>query len=202
MNEEQKEWYRQRAAAIHERITAYEILRRNGVDLAQAGEEREEQFSCPFHGEDRKPSARIYPARANNPSHVWCFVCQESGWDAIGLWKKFNNLTFGQALARLERECDLPTPEAPDGTWDTEPKVDTERERFQRVYGACEARLLGCKPSYRKQGDMRGYLNVGSILDRTKFKVDNDQWPAERGVQVLRVLLERIHAKTAACPDG
>jgi hypothetical protein len=127
-------------------------------------------------------------------------VCQESGWDAIGLWRKFNNLTFGQALARLERELGLATPEVPTEGW--EPKVDTERERFQKFYLVCEARLLACKAAYRKQGDMHGYLNVGSILDRTRYRVDNDIWPADKGVKILQALLERIHVKVAACLDG
>jgi hypothetical protein len=201
MNEAQKEWFRQRIAAIHTRVTAYDVLRRHGVGLTQGGEDREEQISCPFHGEDKKPSARIYPERPENPSHVWCFVCQESGWDAIGLWRKFNNLTFGQAVGRLEREFGLETPEVPEGLWETPVKVDTERDRFQRYYLACEARLLACKPSYRKLGDMAGYLNVGSILDRTKHRVDNDVWKPERGVLILQALLDRIFTKTAACPD-
>lgn len=201
MNEAQKEWYRQRIAAIHTRVTAFDVLRQHGVRLSQAGEEREEQISCPFHGEDKKPSARIYPERENNPSHVWCFVCQESGWDAIGLWRKYNNLTFGQALARLERAYGLATPEAPQGGWES-PKAETEREHFQRVYLACEARLLSCKPAFRKLGDMRGYLNVGSILDRTKYRVDNEVWNPAYGTRILQALLERIHTKAAACPDG
>jgi hypothetical protein len=202
MNDVQKEWYRQRVAAIHEQVTAYDVVRRNGLSLTQAGEDREEQFSCPFHGEDKKPSARIYPARDTSPSHVWCFVCQETGWDAIGLWKKFNNLTFGQAVSRLEREYNLETPEIPEGVWDAAPKVDTEGERFERVYLACEGRLLASKSAYRTQGDMRGYLNAGSILDRVKFRVGNDLWTPERGVHVLQALLDRIHMKTTACLDG
>lgn len=201
MSEVEKQWFRERAAAIHAHVSAYDVVRSHGVELSQSGEDREEQFSCPFHGEDRKPSARIYPTRDNNPSHVWCFVCQESGWDAIGLWRKFNNLTFGQALSRLERECDLPTPEAPQG----EPQAaeaETNRDIFKRTYLACEARLIGSKAAYRQQDDLRGYLNLGSILDRTKFKVDHEEWTPERGVLVLGALLERIRAKAASCPGG
>jgi hypothetical protein len=49
---------------------------------------------------------------------------------------------------------------------------------------------------------MLGYLNVGSILDRTKYRVDNDIWTPERGVRILQALLERIHTKTVACLGG
>lgn len=196
----QKRWFRQRAAAVHERITAYEVLRRHGISLEQAGDDREEQFSCPFHGEDRKPSARIYPSRDNSPSHAWCFVCQETGWDAIGLWKKFNNLTFGQALYRLERELDLKTPEAPTG--EDEPPAADSREAFKKAYRVCEARLLACKPAYRMRNDMTGYLSAGSVLDRTKYRVDTGAWAPEKGVRVLEALRARLVERAAACPVG
>lgn len=201
MNDAQKQWFRQRIAAIHTRVTAYEVLRRNGVQLQQSGDDREEQFSCPFHGSDKKPSARIYPARDENPSHAWCFVCQESGWDAIGLWRKFNNVSFGQALYRLEREFDLQTPETPDGDYQP-PRLAENKEAFKKAYMVCEARLLACKPSYRMQQDMVGYLTAGSILDRTKARVDTGAWTPEKGVSVLEILRGRIVEKAIKCPVG
>lgn len=204
MNELQKEWYRQRVAAIHARVTAYDVLRSHGVDLSQAADDREEQFSCPFHGEDKKPSARVYPEREDNPSHVWCYVCQEPGWDAIGLWKKFNNQTFGQSLSALERTHGMPTPEAPKGAWasPSERAKESARERYKALYTACESRLLACKATFQRLDDMRGYLNAGSVLDRVKYKVDNNVWDPEKGEQVLTALLERIREKTRACPAG
>lgn len=199
MNEAQKEWFRQRTAAVHERIGAYEVLRLHGVSLQQSDEEREEQFSCPFHGADRKPSARIYPTREGSPSHVWCFVCQETGWDAIGLWRKFNNLSFGQALRRLERELGLETPEAPGDEWEA-PKVDTDKQRFEKTYVVCEARLRACKSAYRQQGDLDGYLMVGSILDRTRSRVESTLWKPAYGTRILQALLDRIREKASSCP--
>lgn len=201
MNEAQKLWFRQRIAAIHTRATAYEVLRRNGVQLQQSGDDREEQFSCPFHGSDKKPSARIYPGKDDNPSHVWCFVCQEPNWDAIGLWRKFNSLSFGQALHRLEREFGLPTPEAPDENYEP-PKPAENKEAFKKDYLICEARLLACKQAYRMQQDMEGYLTAGSVLDRTKARVDTGVWTPEKGVSVLGLLREKIVEKANKCPVG
>lgn len=201
MNEAQKQWFRQRIAAIHEKVTAYDVLRRNGVRLQQMGDDREEQFSCPFHGEDKKPSARVYPATDNGASHVWCFVCQETGWDAIGLWRKFNNLSFGQALYRLEREFDLRTPEAPSAGYEA-PKLAENKEAFRKIYRHCETRLLACKPAYRLQDDMTGYLTAGSVLDRTKARVDSGSWTPEKGVEVLEVLRARLIEKAKSCPVG
>lgn len=200
MNDAQKRWFRQRVNAIHRRVTAYDVLRLHGINIQS--EEREEQFSCPFHGEDKKPSARVYPEREDNPSHVWCFVCQESGWDAIGLWKKFNNVSFGQALHRIERQFDLPTPETIEGMPVDVPKVDERKEAFKRLYVACELRIVACKPAYQAHGDLKGYLTAGSILDRTKYRVDHGLWPPERGSSVLQTLLARILEKTTACLAG
>lgn len=107
-------WVSQRIEAIKSRVSAHEVLRRGGVDLRK-GDDEEEQFSCPFHGQDRRPSARVYPADANNLSHAWCFVCQER-WDAITLWRKFNggeDKHFTQVLAEIERAYGLETPELP-----------------------------------------------------------------------------------------
>lgn len=199
MNEDQKEWYRQRVAAIHARVTAYDVLRRNGVELQQAGDDREEQFSCPFHGADKKPSARVYPEAEGSPSHAWCFVCQESGWDAIGLWKKFNGISFGQALHRLEREFDLQLPEMPKGLLQP-PRVIEKKEAFKNLYVTCEYRLLECKKAYRYQDDLKGYLSASSVLDITKSRVDAGVWTPEKGMTVLESLLGRMLERATSCP--
>lgn len=201
MEEARKLWYRQRVEAINARVSAFDVLRANGVSLTQASDDAEEQFSCPFHGADAKPSARIYPA-GDRSSHVWCFVCQEKNWDAIGLWRKFNNLkTFGQALSSIERAYGLKTPETPRGGFEGIGQTETE-DVFKRMYLVCEVRLLNSKRAYRESDDLRGYLTAGSVLDRTKHKVDTRQWNSERGAAVLRMLLDKIQAKVSACPVG
>ncbi len=201
MEEARKLWYRQRVEAINALVSAYDVLRVNGVSLTQASDDEEEQFSCPFHGKDAKPSARIYPA-GERSSHVWCFVCQEKNWDAIGLWRKFNNLkTFGQALSSIERAYGLKTPETPLGGF--EPFAQTEsQDTFKKLYLVCEVRLINSKRAYRESDDLRGYLTIGSLLDRTKHKVDTRQWNSERGAAVLTTLLDKIRAKVSACPVG
>lgn len=202
MDEAQKLWYRQRIDAIHARVSAFDVLRANGVSLGQAADDGEEQFSCPFHGKDAKPSARVYPAKAEHPSHVWCFVCQEKNWDAIGLWRKFNGArSFGQALFGIERAYGLATPEMPAGTGKRLGDIEVE-DRFKKLYVVCENRLLVTKHAYRQADDLHGYLAAGSVLDRTKYRVDNGQWDSDRGVAVLRTLLERMRERERDCPVG
>lgn len=199
MSEARKAWFAQRVAAIHERVTAYEVLRLNGIDLNQSSDDQAEQISCPFHGADAKPSARIHPEEGDNHSHVWCYVCQVPGWDAIGLWRKFNNdCSFGQALSGLERAFGLTTPEAPKEGF-KEPEVDEDLERFKRHYMAAESRLKSLLGDFKRIDGMDIYLKAGRILDRTKFRVDKKAWPARKGLEALSKMLERIGEKVREC---
>lgn len=211
MNEARRIWYQRRKEAIHSRVSAYDVLRHNGVDLNQSTDDREEQISCPFHGEDKKPSARVYPEDGDRPSHVWCFVCQAKGWDAIGLWRQFNggpeNCKFSQALSGIERAFGMPTPEPPTGESVAEqgrPKVveDPSLDGFKAKYVLCEKRLVHCKASFQHLGDMAGYLAAGSILDKAKYRVDTKVWSSTKGIQVLDQLLEKIFERVSKCPGG
>ncbi len=198
------EWYAQRAQQILRMVSAYDVLRINGVDLS-GSEAKEEQFKCPFHGVDNKPSARIYPESANGPSHAWCFVCQETRWDAIGLWRKFNGGTeipFGRVLAQMEKAYNLPAIEMPREIGGV-PVVDTtELEAFEALFTACENRLKQAKGAYQKLSDMVGYLSASSILDKLRHRVDQKQIKPQRARTTLSQLLERIGEKVRACPEG
>jgi hypothetical protein len=207
-----KEWYQQRVEAIHLRVSAYDVLRHNGIELKQNADDRAEQISCPFHGKDTDPSCRIYPGDGvENPSHVWCFVCQEPHWDAIGLWRKFNggrdNCSFTQALSGIEQAYGLETPPPPDGKTVQEVQRKTEEEEsldeFKKLYMATERRLISCKDSYRYMKDLQGYLAAGSALDKIRYRVvEVKAWPASKGTKTLEQLLEKIREKVGQCPVG
>lgn len=191
------EWIRQRVEVINQRVTAHEVLRRGGVDLSQVAQDDEEQFSCPFHGMDHKPSARVYPADAQSKSHAWCFVCQER-WDAIGLWRKFHegeDKSFTRVLTEIEREYGLKTPPMPSEAPFGEPKGNEAMEAFNASYEACEAYLRRARPAYRQLDDMVGYLSAGQALDKLRYRVDKQKMTPKRGQQVVRQLLDRITAK-------
>lgn len=206
ITEAQKEWFRRRVEAIHDKVTAFDVLRHNGIDLRQINDDSPEQISCPFHGADTKPSARVYPEEGDSRSHVWCYVCQETGWDAIGLWRKFNgDCTFSAALTGIEKVFGLETPEVPRGFDDTPTKKapeDAGLEAYKQLYLSCERRLLSCRGTYQKLDDMYGYLAAGSVLDKVRARVDSGVWDSSRGVRVLESLLDRIREKVAACPAG
>jgi len=186
-------WYQARRDAILGAVSAHDVLRRNGVQLRQAGSDREEQFSCPFHGNDRRPSARVYPDSARSPSHAWCFVCQER-WDAIGLWRKYSpEAKFGQVLGEMERVFGLVPPEAPPPQ---EEDTDPELLEVLNLFDLCERRLLMARAVF----DMRGYLALGTVLDRLWVQVEEDAIPSGKAREVLHRVLDKIGEKVRVCP--
>ena len=211
LNEAQRFWFEMRREAIHRHVSAFDVLRGNGIDIQQNSDETEEQISCPFHGADKKPSARLYPDENDSVSHVWCFVCQQPGWDSIGLYRMFNggkeNCTFGEALSGLERAYNLDPPPMPTGATynpvDKKPSKDEQLlESFKELYLSCERRLLSCRHVYRILDDMYGYLAAGAILDKVKSRVGRKLWIPERGETALRSLLDKIQEKVNSCPEG
>ena len=74
-----------------------------GDILREAGNIRtdleEEQFSCPFHGKDSKPSARFY--RITDSCH--CFFCHKS-WDLYSFLMQRNNATFKEVINTLVKQ--------------------------------------------------------------------------------------------------
>jgi hypothetical protein len=158
-----KAWMKARRDAVLGRVTAYEVLRRFGVDLRQGGDGAEEQFSCPFHGKDEKPSARVYPQNNKGYSSCYCFVCRKQ-WNAIDLWHNFSGgepgKGFGGTLAQMERAYGLKPPERPEVVAVTE---DTRQlDEAKALLDVCERRLLAAKPVC----PMQVYLVLGTVLDR------------------------------------
>lgn len=182
------DWIRQRVERIHQSITAVDVLKRFGVRVKY--ETKEEQISCPFHGKDAKPSARIYPARGDKRSHVWCYVCQEQ-WDAISLWRKFqqSDCRFTVSLAEIEKAFGIPVAERPDLPSDT-PRGN---EKLERLFAACEARLLAARDVFQA----RSYLTLCVLLDRlyAASETGEDTESIEIGLQKI---LDKIGEKCRA----
>jgi len=201
VDEARNEWFHQRVEQVHSKVSVFDVLRVNGAGLSQLSDDQEEQISCPFHGADNKPSARVYPSDARSHSHVWCFVCRER-WDAIELWKKFNGgeeKKFGRVIAEIEKAFGLEVPDVPKGQ---AIKKATQEEQdlaeFDTLYVVCERRLKEA----RKAFDMTGFYKLGSALDRLATRVTNRRMVAGDGTKVLRQVLTKIGEKERACPGG
>jgi hypothetical protein len=186
-----KRWIQARVEAIRKAVSAHDVLRRNGIKLRHSTD-REEQFSCPFHGIDRHPSARIYPESTKGPSHVWCFTCHEN-WDCIALWKKFSGseVRFGQTLAEIERAFGLIPPERPPSAAEMAETEDPEAIEVELLFGACEDRLRWGKSAF----DLRSHLVLGSILDRARYQFEGGRLSAPKVKALLQQVLDKIGAK-------
>jgi hypothetical protein len=200
-------WIQERIAEIHRRVSVYDVLSKNGVALRYT--EGEEQISCPFHGQDRRPSARVYPQDPQSPSHVWCFACNER-WDCIGLWKKFEgqeDAKFGAILRGIEEHFGItPPPRPADHSSPSagEETVNVELEQFESDFRLCESRLR----KYRAAFDMTGFLKLCVVLDRLHFQVMKKLVSYSKAESILQRIRNKITEKEAAregdipCPDG
>jgi len=187
------QWNKSRVEEIHRRVTVYDVLQRNGVTLRT--QDGEEQISCPFHGQDKNPSARVYPSGDNSHSHVWCFACNEQ-WDCIALWKKFSgqeDAKFSSILREIEQNFGITPPEMPtslakgtSSTYNENAKVE-----YERLLMACENRLRTCKKAF----DMMGFMKVGITLDRLMHSVISKDLTYEQAKGVLRQVLDKIQEK-------
>jgi hypothetical protein len=182
-----RQWVRERVEQIHRRVSCDDVLARNGVRLRYGGH-KAEQFSCPFHGKDNKPSTRFYPSEGGKPEGVWCFVCQER-WDCITLYKRFEQFEgpFTRLLASMERAFGLPTPEMPreaaragDG--------DALHAEVEQLFDVCERRLIGARESFT----LEGYLTLGSVLDRLRHRLERGGIPSKEASRILRKVLDKI----------
>lgn len=185
-----RQWVRERIDQIRRQVSCEDVLARNGVRLRYGGH-KAEQFSCPFHGKDNKPSTRFYPAEGGKPEGVWCFVCQER-WDAISLFKKFEQFEgpFTRLLATMERSFGLQTPEMPREAARLDPDEPLHAE-VEQLFDVCERRLLGARESF----SMRSYLTLGSVLDRLHFRLEHGQTTGPEARKVLQQVLGKIGEK-------
>lgn len=192
-----KLWVATRIENIHARVSARDVLVRFGTQLKYGS--KEEQFSCPFHGQDTKPSARVYEETARGPSAVWCFVCQEY-WDAIRLWRKFTEFTggFTALLREIESEYNIPVPESPMQHYADYQGPDTYAlDEVYHLMGICSRRLK----SGRKAFDFESFSKVSILLDRLKLQVDEKRLGPAQAKPILEATLDKIGARIRACPE-
>lgn len=188
-----REWMRARVDNIHKHVTVYDVLSKNGINLAKHGRQ-EEQISCPFHGADTHPSARYFP-EAESHSHVWCFVCQEH-WDVIGMWKKFSGTEkFSEVLFEIERSFHLTVPESKIPQSIADPS-NPLRDEVDRLLETCEYRLR----TNREQLEMVTHLKFGALLDQVHFSLSKAKTPLEETKQRLEMILQKIGEKVRAAP--
>lgn len=184
-----REWNKRRLANILTHVSAADVLIRHGVSLQRDGTQPE-QISCPFHGNDRKPSAKYFPEEGDSRSHVWCFVCHEH-WDVLGLWKKFTGTErFTEILWQLERAFGVTPPEA-HGMPEPEAPYDPMVGEVQLLFDSAERRLR----EYRDLFSLEAHLKLGQILDHTAYYLDRKQITHAIAKERLTALHSKIESK-------
>ena len=76
-------------------LSMEDILNRYGIEIKRNG-----MFSCPFHGIDKKPSAKVYK------NTFYCFACNTGG-DLIRFVEKYFNLSFKDAMQKINFDFGL-----------------------------------------------------------------------------------------------
>ena len=195
------DWMRQRSQAVKDSISAHDVLRYHGISLRYSGSGHEEQIQCPFHGKDNKPSARVYPDDARSKSHVFCYTCGNGkNWDVFALWRKFKGdeeMKFSQAVYGLENAFGIIPPDPPKAVASDEEEdegpTEQEREVFD-LFDQAERRLRDSRGSFEREG----YLRLGQLLDKVRYRMDNRQVTPEQAEAILRQIFNKISEKKSA----
>jgi hypothetical protein len=175
--------FQQRIDAIHSAVSVRDLLQAHGVKFKYSSDRRE-NFSCPFHGRDAKPSVTYFPSTDDRPAHAWCYVCREQ-WDAISLYKKLNGFEggFGKLLFTIEREYGLETPK----------QVSRDHPTFRRqkagphdhLFEIAERRMKSAVGAIR----LDDWARLSVVLDRIYDLPPKDQGP------LLKSFLEKLETK-------
>jgi hypothetical protein len=181
-----QEWVKQRSDAVRDVYTAFDCLQENGHGEHLSDDITATQISCPFHGADRRPSARYYPASSRGSSSVRCFKCQES-WDSINLYAKFKNLRYMDALSSLEKRFRIKIPRRPDST--VLPDVVTKGNHYvsekwgdvPTVLTLLEKKLVRVKP---KSG-FNDYVKFCRVIDAVTYDFERSKTSNDDMVKIL-----------------
>jgi DNA primase len=92
---------------------------------------QEEQFSCVFHGVDRKKSSRYY----RETDTAYCWVCKEK-WDVISFVQRMEQMTFPQAINYLIKENRIDISKLPDA-----PEAEAQRIKNREIVKVDERKL-------------------------------------------------------------
>lgn len=187
-------WVRSRADTLVSSVTAHDVLRHFNTPL-KLSDDQEEQISCPFHGQDRKPSARVYPPGGSSRSGVYCWVCQKR-WDIFGLWKMFHGddqMKFTEVVRGLEKAFGIIPPDMPSvAEYETIERGPSEREqRVLNLLEVCERRIAQAKPYFT----LKGFMTVGKLLDQMHYHMRHKSCELSEIEKRAQLVLDKIGEK-------
>lgn len=151
--------------SVSKAVSLADLLSDAGFELRTP--EVEEQISCPFHGTDRRPSARHYP----ETNSIHCFTCHKS-WDPFYFIMEKKGMRFKEAIDYIGKKYGIETSDVSYGTDGTrmikfrktgrreEKKTLSAEEKMFVVKGAIEDKILACKG----KTDTKKYMDLVYLM--------------------------------------
>jgi DNA primase len=184
------EWIRRRSDAVEQTYDTYDVLTENGIEIPDRNTDF--QISCPFHGPDRRPSARYYGS--SSKPHFHCYTCKFHA-GPIDLYAKFKNVHFMDALKELERRFQIKVPRRPN--YDEETKTrDKSTPNYKsdawkdvpRVLEALEKKLI----RIRDKVSMLDYVKFCRVLDAVQWDLKHN---GDKQTPEMVQILDRLKMK-------
>lgn len=136
---------------ILENIKMIDILNKYGI------KNKQNMFSCPFHGEDKNPSAKAYKYT------FFCFTCQKTG-DVIRFVQDYFNLSFYEAMQKINLDFNLGLDSNIKIDYNKLEKEKRKREQKQRLKKQKEDKYMLLSEKYRllqnKIFDLKEQINI------------------------------------------
>jgi hypothetical protein len=145
--------------AIIDRADVAELAREAGFRKG-----RGKNWHCPFHGEDKRPSASLHKGR------VHCFVCGRS-WSPIDLAMTATGADFRGAVLLLAERYQIP--------WSEGPVSDSDRRRWAAEQARDRADLPAARAWRRATIDL-----LNSLLDQLKCALFDPSMPEPRPAEI------------------
>ena len=112
---------------IRRLVTMRQLATMYGYEVNRSG-----MMRCPFHGEDKHPSLKVY----DGDRGWWCFVCNEGG-DIFDFTMKHDGIEFPKAVDRIAEMAGIPISDSKNGLSEEDKariqQRKAEREAAQKV---------------------------------------------------------------------
>ena len=153
---------------ILETISMQDILDKYGI------RNNGKMFSCPFHGEDRHPSAKIFE------TNFHCFTCLKH-LDVIGFVEEYFNLSFKDAMKKINYDFNMGL----DSNY-----VDYDRLRkLKNIQNEKKKRKEKLLKKYSEQCRLKHYYE--KIINEFKSKINIKNW--ERIVSIISYFETKVN---------
>jgi len=175
-------------ARIAEYVTLGDLLESDGKIT---GSLSEEQYSCTFHGEDRKKSARYY----RETDSCYCWTCKRR-WDIYSYLQQKEAMTFFQVLDYLVKTYAIKTKDLPDAVEEAQKKrVEAPRVKISNSKLAVETlsaailKLRGEIPDERYEKIVFAFM----LLKHATSEENLVQGSESLRQGILKVIRETLH---------